>query len=132
MSATTPRIDPARAGQAAAAQAAGAPDFVLLDVRAPALFRERHVPGAVSLPRGKMSARRMDEWPQGTLFGRNTSAGALSIFTALPQFDKLGGYIEGSYGNYNAYEIKGAVTGPISEKIALRFDGGYRKREGGL
>ncbi|AJP72340.1 TonB-dependent receptor [Sphingomonas hengshuiensis] len=68
--------------------------------------------------------------PQGTLFGRNTSAGALSIFTALPRFDKLSGYIEGSYGNYNAYEIEGAITGPVSEQIALRFDGGYRKRDG--
>ena len=67
--------------------------------------------------------------PQGTLFGRNTSAGALSIFTARPQFD-LGGYVEGSYGNYDAYEIKGAITGPVSEQIALRFDGGYRKRDG--
>ncbi len=67
--------------------------------------------------------------PQGTLFGRNTSAGALSIFTARPEFD-LGGYVEGSYGNYDAYEIKGAITGPVSEQIALRFDGGYRKRDG--
>ncbi|WP_213982456.1 TonB-dependent receptor [Sphingomonas sp. dw_22] len=69
--------------------------------------------------------------PQGTLFGRNTSAGALSIFTAQPKFE-LGGYIEAGYGNYNAYELKGAITGPISEKIALRFDGGYRKRDGFL
>lgn len=68
--------------------------------------------------------------PQGTLFGRNTSAGALSIYTALPSFDKLGGYIEGSYGNYNAYEIEGAITGPVSEHVAVRFDGGYRKRDG--
>lgn len=67
--------------------------------------------------------------PQGTLFGRNTSAGALSIFTAQPAFD-FGGYIEGSYGNYNAYELSGAVTGPVSDQIALRFDGGYRKRDG--
>lgn len=67
--------------------------------------------------------------PQGTLFGRNTSAGALSIFTAQPAFD-LGGYVEGSYGNYNAIELKGAVTGPVTEQIALRFDGGYRKRDG--
>ena len=67
--------------------------------------------------------------PQGTLFGRNTSAGALSIFTAQPKFD-FGGYVEGAYGNYNAYELKGAITGPVSEKIALRLDGGYRKRDG--
>ncbi len=67
--------------------------------------------------------------PQGTLFGRNTSAGALSIFTARPQFD-LGGYVEGEYGNYNAYEIKGALTGPVTDDLALRVDGGYRQRDG--
>lgn len=67
--------------------------------------------------------------PQGTLFGRNTSAGALSVFTAQPAFE-LGGYVEGSYGNYNAYELRGALTGPVTEKLALRIDGGYRKRDG--
>ncbi|OYW21788.1 MAG: TonB-dependent receptor [Sphingomonas sp. 12-62-6] len=67
--------------------------------------------------------------PQGTLFGRNTSAGALSIFTAQPAFE-LGGYLEGSYGNYNAFELKGAVTGPVTDQLALRLDGGYRKRDG--
>lgn len=67
--------------------------------------------------------------PQGTLFGRNTSAGALSIFTAQPAFE-LGGYVEGSYGNYNAWEIEGAITGPVSEQFALRLDAGYRKRDG--
>ncbi|MEP9357454.1 TonB-dependent receptor [Sphingomonas sp. KR3-1] len=67
--------------------------------------------------------------PQGTLFGRNTSAGALSIYTAAPQFETHG-YVEGSYGNYNAYGVKGAITGPVSEEIALRLDGSYRKRDG--
>ncbi|WP_245843763.1 TonB-dependent receptor [Sphingomonas spermidinifaciens] len=67
--------------------------------------------------------------PQGTLFGRNTSAGALSIFTAQPQFD-LKGYVEGVYGNYDAVELRGGLTGPVSDKIALRLDGGYRKRDG--
>ncbi|PKP90180.1 MAG: TonB-dependent receptor, partial [Alphaproteobacteria bacterium HGW-Alphaproteobacteria-16] len=67
--------------------------------------------------------------PQGTLFGRNTSAGALSIFTAQPAFD-LGGYVEAGYGNYNAFEVKGAITGPVTEQLALRLDAGYRKRDG--
>ncbi|MHA6721016.1 TonB-dependent receptor [Sphingomonas sp. RS6] len=67
--------------------------------------------------------------PQGTLFGRNTSAGALSIATAQPKFD-LGGYVEAGYGNYNAYEARGAITGPVSQSIALRLDGSYRKRDG--
>ncbi|WP_232318203.1 TonB-dependent receptor [Sphingomonas sp. TDK1] len=69
--------------------------------------------------------------PQGTLFGRNTSAGALSIFTAQPQFE-TGGYAEAGYGNYNAYEARGALTGPVSETVALRLDGAYRKRDGYL
>jgi outer membrane receptor protein involved in Fe transport len=67
--------------------------------------------------------------PQGTLFGRNTSAGALSITTAKPKFD-FGGYVEASYGNYSEMELKAGVTGPLSETVALRLDGGYHKRDG--
>ena len=52
----------------AAAQRHGALDFVLLDVRGPQLYGEAHIPGALNLPHGKMTARRMAEWPEGTLF----------------------------------------------------------------
>lgn len=51
-----------------AAFAGAGPGFVLLDVRGPALFARGHVPGALNLPRGKMTPRRMAEWPEGTLF----------------------------------------------------------------
>jgi len=44
------------------------PDFVLLDVRGPALFAGGHVPGAINLPHGKITERRMAEWPADTLF----------------------------------------------------------------
>ena len=47
---------------------AGADDFVLLDVRGPALYAEGHVPGALNLPHGKMTERTMARWPEGTLF----------------------------------------------------------------
>ncbi|WP_404333469.1 TonB-dependent receptor domain-containing protein [Sphingomonas sp. MMS12-HWE2-04] len=67
--------------------------------------------------------------PQGTLFGRNTSAGALSIYTAQPQFD-MHGYAEGTIGNYGMYGVKGAITGPVNEVLALRLDASYRKRDG--
>ena len=43
-------------------------DFVLLDVRGPALYAAGHVPGALNLPHGKMTERRMAEWPDDTLF----------------------------------------------------------------
>jgi len=67
--------------------------------------------------------------PQGTLFGRNTSAGALNITTQKPKFE-FGGYVEGSYGNLDEIEVKAGVTGPVSELLALRLDGGYHKRDG--
>jgi rhodanese-related sulfurtransferase len=47
---------------------ANGPDFVLLDVRGPALFARGHVPGAINLPHGKIIASRMEQWPAGTLF----------------------------------------------------------------
>lgn len=50
------------------AMSRGAPDFVLLDVRGPALFARGHVPGAINLPHGKMTERKMAEWPDDTLF----------------------------------------------------------------
>lgn len=43
-------------------------DFVLLDVRGPALFEQGHVPGAVNLPHGKIVGSRMARWPDGTIF----------------------------------------------------------------
>ena len=42
-----------------------AADFVLLDVRGPKLYEVSHVPGAINLPHGKMTASRMAEWPSG-------------------------------------------------------------------
>jgi rhodanese-related sulfurtransferase len=44
------------------------PGFVLLDVRAPALFTKGHVPGAINLPHGKIIASKLSQWPQETLF----------------------------------------------------------------
>ena len=43
-------------------------DFVLVDVRAPALYAKSHVPGAVNIPHGKMVAGYMARYPRGTLF----------------------------------------------------------------
>lgn len=43
-------------------------DFVLLDVRGPKLYEQAHVPGAINLPHGKMTANRLQEWATDTLF----------------------------------------------------------------
>lgn len=47
---------------------AAGPDFVLLDVRSPALYAAGHLPGAVNLPHGKIIERKMAQWPADTLF----------------------------------------------------------------
>jgi len=51
-----------------ASLAAGHRDFVLLDVRSPMLYAASHVPYAINLPHGKMTAHRMSEWPADTIF----------------------------------------------------------------
>lgn len=67
--------------------------------------------------------------PQGTLGGRNASAGLISIYTAKPEFD-FGGYGAFSYGNYDAIRAEGGLTGPVTETIAARVDAVYFKRDG--
>ncbi len=53
---------------AAYAQGPDAIDFVLLDVRSPAMFAEGHVPGAINLPHGKIVASKLADYPPDTLF----------------------------------------------------------------
>ena len=67
--------------------------------------------------------------PQSTLFGKNASAGVISIVTQKPQYE-FGGSVEASYGNYDAIVIKGDITGPISDKIAFSIGGNYNRRDG--
>ena len=67
--------------------------------------------------------------PQSTLFGKNASAGVISIVTQKPQFEQ-GGSVEGSVGNFNAYRLKGDITGPISETVAYSASAYYNKRDG--
>jgi outer membrane receptor protein involved in Fe transport len=67
--------------------------------------------------------------PQGTLGGRNASAGMLSVTTKQPSFT-FGGMAEATYGNYDFWRLQGGVTGPISEQVAFRLDGLYSKRDG--
>lgn len=69
--------------------------------------------------------------PQSTLFGKNASAGVISIVTKEPQFD-FGGMVEASYGNFDAMVAKGYVTGPISDSIAFSAGAGINKRDGYL
>ncbi len=67
--------------------------------------------------------------PQSTLFGKNASAGVISLVTAEPSFN-LQGSAEVSYGNYDAIVARGYITGPIADTIAVSLSGGINKRDG--
>ena len=58
--------------------------------------------------------------PQGTLYGRNSTAGAINIFSTRPQLGELSGRVGGSFGNYQARDIDGAINLPLGENAALR------------
>ncbi len=59
--------------------------------------------------------------PQGTLYGRNSTAGALNILTARPSFGGFEARVAAGVGNYESYEAEGMVNIPVSDSFALRF-----------
>jgi outer membrane receptor protein involved in Fe transport len=67
--------------------------------------------------------------PQSTLFGKNASAGVISITTKTPSFE-FGGSGELTYGNYDALVGKAYITGPLSETIAASVAAGFNTRDG--
>ncbi|MBO6608591.1 TonB-dependent receptor [Altererythrobacter sp.] len=91
------------------------------------VFRSRSAGALSDLP----NVQRIEvlNGPQSTLFGKNASAGVISVVTREPQFT-FGGSVEASYGNFNAIVLKGDVTGPISDNIAFSIDGSYNQRDG--
>ena len=67
--------------------------------------------------------------PQGTLFGKNTTAGAFNVTTRAPRF-KTGATFEVSYGNFGFIQAKASVTGPITKKLAGRLSFSGKQRNG--
>jgi iron complex outermembrane receptor protein len=68
--------------------------------------------------------------PQGTLFGRNTTGGAV-LFEPNKPTDEYGGYVDGQLGDYNLREMEGAINVPIvDDKFDLRAAGDWARRDG--
>ncbi|KPF88905.1 TonB-dependent receptor [Novosphingobium sp. AAP93] len=67
--------------------------------------------------------------PQGTLYGKNTTAGAINITSRQPSFDTEG-RVELSGGNYGFFQGKAAVNTPLSDTVAVRLAGSYTRRNG--
>jgi iron complex outermembrane receptor protein len=69
--------------------------------------------------------------PQGTLFGKNTTGGAVSVHTTQPDMNNFGGKIEAGYGSYGSWETKGALDVPIDPgKLAVRLVISHEQNDG--
>ncbi len=67
--------------------------------------------------------------PQGTLFGRNATGGAIQFISNQPT-DSFGGYLSGTYGRYNQVIVEGAISGPLSDQVSARIAGVYDRDDG--
>ena len=69
--------------------------------------------------------------PQGTLFGKNTTGGAVNIRSKRPDMDEMGADFRLGYGSFNAVRAQGSIDVPVIEDVlALRFVGAYSKSDG--
>lgn len=69
--------------------------------------------------------------PQGTLFGKNTTGGAVSVHTKRPDLTATTVEAEGMAGSFGTYDVKAAINVPlIADKLALRVVGGYARSDG--
>jgi outer membrane receptor protein involved in Fe transport len=67
--------------------------------------------------------------PQGTLYGRNATGGAVNIITAKPT-DTPGGSLTGEYGNFNSTKFSGFINAPLDDQWSARLAAFYLKRDG--
>lgn len=68
--------------------------------------------------------------PQGTLFGRNTIGGAISLITKEPSFDKSGGSVQFTTGNLDQIYLRGSLNIPLAEDLAVRLSFSSKSRDG--
>lgn len=83
-----------------------------------------------SLPTYDLAGIEILKGPQGTLFGRNATVGAVLLSTAQPEWE-FGGYLQATGGSYDWREVEGAVNIPLlADKVALRVAGQIARRDG--
>lgn len=86
-----------------------------------------HLNGAyISRPRGigpafyDLERVEVNSGPQGTLRGRNATAGSINIITKAPDFDSINGYVRLGAGNFRTRDAEGAINLPITKNLAVR------------
>jgi iron complex outermembrane receptor protein len=91
------------------------------------VYRSRSAARIGDLP--KLERIEVLRGPQSTLFGKNASAGVISLVTAAPSFEQEG-YVEVGYGNYDNFTGRAYLTNALSENVAFSLGGGFNIRDG--
>lgn len=91
------------------------------------VYRSRAAAAIGDLP--KLERVEVLSGPQSTLFGKNASAGVVSVVTAKPDFE-TNGYIEAGVGRFNQIYGKGYISGEVAENVAVSLGGGFQNRDG--
>ncbi|MFA7553115.1 MAG: TonB-dependent receptor [Spongiibacteraceae bacterium] len=111
-------------GQARPVTGAGSPGVVTY-------FQDVPMPvSASSVPQYDVKSIQVLKGPQGTLFGRNTTGGAILTYATSPTYE-MGGYISAEVGDYSTRNTEGAINIPIiDDKLAVRLAGQIQRRDG--
>ncbi len=104
---------------------------ISIDQAVPIYFNEVVItpPEGSNLSLYDLASVQVLKGPQGTLFGRNSTGGALLI-TAKPPGTEFGGHVEAGIGNYDLFELEAAVDLPVSDLVQLRLAGRKLERDG--
>lgn len=70
--------------------------------------------------------------PQGTLYGRSSTGGAINVITKKPELDRVSGYVRAELGNYSTKRLEGAINLPVMDKLAFRLAASVNDRDGYL
>ncbi len=92
------------------------------------VYRSRSASALADLP--NLERIEVLRGPQSTLFGKNASAGVISVITAKPDLDGFGGSASLTVGEFNEIIVKGDVSGPISDTVAFSLSGSSNTRDG--
>ena len=91
------------------------------------VYRSRSAAQIGDLP--KLERIEVLSGPQSTLFGKNASAGVISVVSAKPAYEPQG-YLEGGIGNYDQRVVRGYITGGLTDDFAVSIGGSFNNRDG--
>jgi outer membrane receptor protein involved in Fe transport len=92
------------------------------------VYRSRSASALADLP--NLERVEVLRGPQSTLFGKNASAGVISVITAKPSLVETTGSASLTYGDYNQVIVKADINGPLSDTVGFSLSGSYNERDG--